>query len=199
MSTRRITTTLSILALLSLLFAATGAQAFWSHEKSEEEKSADNKKDALKKYNGGVEHMEKAREIGAKGDSAYAYNYRATSDKKARGEFESAVEDFKRATEIKPDFKEAWNNLGYCYRKLGELQPSLSAYDRAIALDSTFAQAREYRGETFLSLGLLDMALKELAVLRDQESPYADTLMASIELYRLREIDNKLKSPSNDQ
>ena len=176
-----------------LLLLVAGAGAFGSKEKSKEEQMYEDAKKATEKYNNGVKHMDKAKEKAAKGDSTYAFNYRATSDAKSRKEFEKAIKDFNKAIELKPEFKEAHNNLGYCYRKIGEMEKSLAAYGEALKLDPNFAQAHEYRGETFLSLGLVNKALEELAVLKDLKSPYADTLAASIDLYRLRQIDEKMK------
>jgi tetratricopeptide (TPR) repeat protein len=183
-------------AVLILLVASAGA--IGSKEKSPEEQAAESAKKATEKYNNGVKHMDKAKEKAAKGDSTYAYNYRATSDAKSRKEFEKAIKDFNEAIELKPDFKEAHNNLGYCYRKIGLLDQSLSAYGVAIKLDSTFAQAREYRGETYLALGLLPKALEEHAALKQMESHYADTLAAAIELYRLQQLDAKMKEANGD-
>ena len=68
-----------------------------------------------------------------------------------------------------------------------------AACDKAIKLDEHFAQAREYRGETCLALGMLDRAREEVDYLKTGESPCADTLAASIELYRPEEIDTKMK------
>ena len=173
------------------LMALTGtAGAFGSGEKTPEDKAAEASRKATSSYNDAVHDIDRAKEVAKRGDSTYAYNYRATSDSKARREYEKAVESLQEATKLNPKFKEAFNNLGYCYRKLGKLPESLAAYDKAIALDSNFAQAREYRGETYLALGQLSKAEDELAFLTSLKSDYADQLKNSIELYRLAEIDS---------
>jgi tetratricopeptide (TPR) repeat protein len=166
--------------------------AIGSGSKSPEEKARELEKDARKEYNKGVEHMEKAREKAAVGDSAFAYNYRATSDAKAEKEYRKAIKRFNKAVEKRPEMKEAHNNLGYCYRKIGDLESSLEAYSAALAIDSTFAQAREYLGETYLAMDSLPAARSELAYLETVESPYADTLRAAIDLYRLRQIESRM-------
>jgi tetratricopeptide (TPR) repeat protein len=89
---------------------------------------------------------------------------------------------------------EAYNNLGYCLRKLGKLDESLKAYEQAIGLKADFAQAREYRGETYLALGLLEKAQTDKDFLMQMKSPLADTLARSIELYQLEKINEKAQS-----
>ena len=171
-----------------VMMIAANLMAFGSKEKTPEEEAADSRKHAIANYNDGVKHVETARKIGLKGDSLYAYNYRATSDAKAKKEFEKAVEKFNDAIVLDPKLPEAYNNLGYCYRKLGNLQASLGAYAKAIDLNTNFAQAREYRGETYLALGELPKAQEELAFLTQLKSPYADTLAKSIEVYQLEKF-----------
>ena len=182
----------AILLTLGLLLAPSSF-AIGSKEKTPEEQASDNSRKATDHYNNAVKRIEHAKAIGLKGDSAYAYNYRATSDAKIRKEYERAVDDLHEAITLSPDLKEAHNNLGYCWRKLGKLTESLAAYSRAIDLDSNFAQAREYRAETYLAMDDLAKAEGELTYLRGMKSPFADQLALSIELYKLAEIDKAAK------
>lgn len=181
--------------LLALgIFSVSSAFAIGSKEKTPEEKATENSRKATDHYNSAVKRIEHAKEIGLKGDSAYAFNYRATSDAKIRKELEKAVSDLSKAITLNPDMKEAHNNLGYCYRKLGKLEESLASYSRAIAIDPDFAQAREYRAETYLAMGDLAKAEGELAYLKGMKSPLVDHLALSIELYKLAEIDKAAKT-----
>ncbi|MBK7142609.1 MAG: tetratricopeptide repeat protein [bacterium] len=186
-------TSVPIALMAGLFLLSSTAFALGSGEKSPEEEAADNQKKAVSEYNDGVKHVDKAREIGIKGDSLYAYNYRATSDAKARKEYEKAVENFTKAVELDTAMHEAHNYLGYCYRKLGDLPKSLAAYDRALTLKPDFAQAREYRGETYLAMGDIKQAEAELAYLKKIASPFADTLGRSIEVYQLAILQNAQK------
>lgn len=183
-----------LIVTASLLAFASAAFAIGSGEETPEEKAAKSEKKAVNLYNDGVKAMASARSIAQKGDSAFAYNYRATSDAKARKEFDKAVTKFTAALELKPDMPEAYNNLGYCYRKLGELDKSLTAYEKAISLKPDFAQAREYRGETWLALGKPDKANGELDFLKQMRSPLADTLARAIEIYQLEQVNKKMGS-----
>lgn len=175
-----------------LLVGTSAVYAIGSGEKDPDKLAAESFKKATQEYNGGVKHMEKAKAIVAKGDSAYAFNYRATSDAKAQKEYEKAITRFKSALLLEKRLKEAWNNLGYCHRKLGALEESIRCYNEALALDSNFAEAREYRGETYLALGYFEEATQEMYFLRSIKSPYADTLAASIEFYNLDRLKQKL-------
>ncbi len=180
--------TMAVALSLSPL-TVSNLMAFGSKEKTPEQQASDNKKQAVSVYNSGVKHMEAANAVGRKTDSLYAYNYRATNDARAKKEFEKAVSDFKKATTLDPDLAEAYNNLGYSYRKLGQLNESLEAYSKAIAINSNFAQAREYRGETYLALGDLAKAQEEMNFLTQMKSPYADTLAKSIEAFQLHKFE----------
>ncbi|MFZ1684595.1 MAG: tetratricopeptide repeat protein [Candidatus Zixiibacteriota bacterium] len=196
MSTRlsRLTLSLAVAMLALTLFTLPAAYALSSGEKSPEEEKAEKGKKAVNAYNDGVKEMQTAKGIAQKGDSAYAFNYRATSDAKAKKAFEKAAAHFTEAIELKPDMPEAYNNLGYCYRKLGKLDESLQAYEKAIGLKADFAQAREYRGETYLALGLLEKAQTDKDFLMQMKSPLADTLAKSIELYQLEKINAKAQA-----
>ena len=179
-----------------VLGTAVLAHAFGSNEQTPEEKAGDVEKKAIAKYNDGVKAMEAGRSIAKKGDSAYAYNYRATSDAKARKKYEEAIGRFSEALALKPSLAEADNNMGYCYRKLGKLDESLKAYDKALTLKTDFAQAHEYRGETYLALGQLEKAQADLSFLQQMKSAYADTLAKSIEVFQLEKIKVKALSGS---
>jgi hypothetical protein len=86
-------------AILALsLLTSPSVYALGSGEKSPEEEKAEQGKKAVKEYNDGVKEMQNARAIAQKGDSAFAYNYRATSDAKAKKAFEKAVAHFTEAT-----------------------------------------------------------------------------------------------------
>ena len=53
---------------------------------------------------------------------------------------------------------QAYNGMGYSYRKLGDYTKALENYDRALQLAPKFPDAIEYRGEAYLALNRLDDA-----------------------------------------
>ena len=185
---------LLLLGAIALTLTLSGTSlAFGSGEKTPEE-AAELIKKATKEYNKGVKHMDKARKQAQKGDSTYAFNYRATTAAKTKNEYKKAVKRFNKAIKHNDEFPEAFNNLGYCYRKLGKLEESLEAYSKALKLNPDFAQAIEYLGETFLALDSLGRANEQLRRLKKLESSYADTLSKSIGLYRLAQLNIKLEN-----
>ena len=188
MINKRLRFVVAFLLLFTLANTALG-----SGEKTPEEATELIKK-ATKEYNRGVKHMDKARKQAQKGDSTYAFNYRATTAAKTKNEYEKAVKRFNRAIKHKAEFPEAFNNLGYCYRKLGKLEESLEAYSKALKLNPDFPQAIEYLGETFLALDSLGRANEQLTKLKSLKSSYADTLSKSIGLYRLAQLKIKLEN-----
>lgn len=185
---------LLLLGAIALTLTLSGTSpAFGSGEKTPEE-AAELIKKATKEYNKGVKHMDKARKQAQKGDSTYAFNYRATTAAKTKNEYKKAVKRFNKAIKHNDEFPEAFNNLGYCYRKLGKLEESLEAYSKALKLNPDFPQAIEYLGETFLALDSLGRANEQLTKLKSLKSSYADTLSKSIGLYRLAQVNKKLEN-----
>ena len=182
-----------LLALAGVMLMVADSRALSSSEKSPEEEAADSVRQATEKYNAGVKHMEKGKAYDAQADSLFAFNYRATKTAKAENEYRKAVKDFEKAASLQPKMVEAFNNLGFCRRKLNLLKESLEAYDAALAIDSLYALAHEYRGELFLAMGDLNRARAELDVLKRLNPAYADTLSMSIEHFQLQQFDNEMK------
>ena len=185
-----------IAAIFAFLLIAGNTFAIGSGSKDEEKSPEEQKQEQLQKatkhYNKGVEHMEKARKKAATADSTFAFNYRATSNDKARREYEKAVDEFKEALVLQPEMVEAHNNLAYCFRKLGMIEESLRQYKRALVIDSSYALAREYLGETYLAMGDLEMANMQHAWLVEHKSVYADTLAQAINLFKLKGISEQI-------
>ena len=48
------------------------------------------------------------------------------------GRYEEAIESFKRAVSLQPDYYDAQNDLGVTYVKLGRLEEAVEAFKRAI-------------------------------------------------------------------
>jgi len=58
---------------------------------------------------------------------------------------------------------EALNGLGYTNRKLGYFSDAIGYYKQALAIDPDYAQAREYLGEGYVTMGKIDLAREQLA------------------------------------
>jgi tetratricopeptide (TPR) repeat protein len=101
----------------------------------------------------------------------------------ARKRFGKALKKFKEATEIDPTYYEAWNMVGFCSRKTGDLKASLEAYQKCLAIEPEYAQAHEYLGETYLTLNDLGKAKEQLMWLVARKSDQAGELATKIEAF----------------
>ena len=81
-----------------------------------------------------------------------------------------------------PSMHEGWNYLGFARRHLGRYDAALEAYERALKLKPGYADAIEYRGETYLGLDRLDDARKAYLDLFASSRQHADQLLAEGQL-----------------
>ena len=136
---------------------------------------------AVEAYKNGDEHRVKAKKLE---DEAAAKTgkdaEKATA--KARSEFEKSLKDFKNAAKLDPKLYQAYNGMGYAYRKTGDYATALEMYDQAIKLAAPnfFPEAVEYRAEAFLALNRLDDARQAYLELFAADRRQADILMAAM-------------------
>jgi tetratricopeptide (TPR) repeat protein len=81
-----------------------------------------------------------------------------------RGEFDAARLLFSSTADR--NIPEVLNGLGYTSRKLGEFAIAIDYYSKAIALEPDYAEAREYLGEGYVTMGKIDLAKEQLAEIR---------------------------------
>jgi cytochrome c-type biogenesis protein CcmH/NrfG len=77
-----------------------------------------------------------------------------------RGEYEKAIEEYKRAIEINPDSVEAYYHLGMAYSSLGKYKEAVEAYGRAIRIKPEYAAAYYNLGHAYSNLNQHDKAIK---------------------------------------
>lgn len=90
---------------------------------------------------------------------AYAYNNRGTLER-ARGQFETAVQDFDRAIALNPDYVAAFMNRAESRFSTDGYAAAIEDYDRAIELTPDLAYAFYRRGMALLELGEIDSAIE---------------------------------------
>jgi tetratricopeptide (TPR) repeat protein len=95
-------------------------------------------------------------------------------------EWSVAAAAFGKAVEMKPDYAEAWNGLGYALRNQGKYPESLKAYDEALRLRPDYPDALEYLGEAYVKLGRLDDARRVLDRLKPLDAERARELSEAI-------------------
>jgi Flp pilus assembly protein TadD len=67
-----------------------------------------------------------------------------------RGDFDSAIREYAKVVELRPDSPEAYNNLGVAQKKKGELDRAADSFNRALALKMNYAAALSNRGWVFV-------------------------------------------------
>lgn len=82
------------------------------------------------------------------------------------GNFAAALPALVRLTQAEPENADAWNLLGFTYRKLGQMEDSSKAYLTVLSINPNHKGALEYQGELFISTGKIDLAKGNLAKLK---------------------------------
>ncbi len=81
------------------------------------------------------------------------------------GDYETAVENLKKAVATDPSSADAYNLLGYSYRKLGDTDAAFENYQTALRLNRMHRGANEYLGELYLEMGNVAEAKKLMQAL----------------------------------
>lgn len=89
------------------------------------------------------------------------FNIRGVCNK-AKNEHKDAVNDFNQAVLIKPDYAEAFYNLGVTLREMGDSQNAINAYQEALKHNNHYPKAHNNLGQLFLVMGNLDSAIDHL-------------------------------------
>jgi protein O-mannosyl-transferase len=90
----------------------------------------------------------------------YAYNNRGDLLMN-ENRFEEALADFNKATELKPDYAQAWYNRGNLYAKVGKPDEAVNDFSKAIELKPDFIEAHLNRGMVLMNEGKMDVALPD--------------------------------------
>jgi tetratricopeptide (TPR) repeat protein len=132
---------------------------------------------AVEAFKSGDAHRIKGRKIEQEAATKTGSDAEKTAAK-ARSEFEKSLKDFEKAAELNPQLFQAYNGMGYGYRKTGDHAKALEMYDKAISMAPGFyAEAVEYRAEAYLALNRVDEARKAYLDLFAAERWQADALM----------------------
>lgn len=96
-------------------------------------------------------------------------------------QWRDAIKEYERALALGGRFPEAFNNLAYCYRKIGMIDKAIDLYKVAIALRPTFPQAHDYLARAYLAKGNRNAALREYEIVRRLDQKLATCLWAAIQ------------------
>jgi tetratricopeptide (TPR) repeat protein len=97
----------------------------------------------------------------------------------AQGEYEQAVNYWKKATEVKPDDPRAYSNIGFAYYELNQLDEAITQWKFAVNSNSQFDEV--WAG---LGIALYDKGQTEEAIAAYQKALEIDSNFVSVEWLR---------------
>ena len=170
------------LAIAAPLYAADGGGGGGSMGPQQQQsmKRLTPEEKAVKSYEAGIKHRDKAAKLEEKATSETNEKKAAKLQKKIAKEYNRAIDDFEDAVGHYPRFYQAHNSLGYALRNVGHYEESLAAYNVALDINPVFDEAIEYRGEAYLGLDRLDEAKEAYMDLFQNNRGLADQLMAAM-------------------
>ena len=75
------------------------------------------------------------------------------------GMLEEAIDAYKKTISLKPDYVEAYSNMGVAYRNMGKPDEAIDAYKKAISIYPYYAEAYNNLGNVLQNIGQLDKAI----------------------------------------
>ena len=75
------------------------------------------------------------------------------------GEYGQAIETFKRALQLRPDFEESYYHLGMAYSSLGMYKEAVIAYNRAVKIKPDYAAVYHNLGHAYSNLKKYEKAV----------------------------------------
>lgn len=96
------------------------------------------------------------------------------------GQYQDAIDAFKRVINLNDQHAMAYTNMAYSYRKLGKYRRAVRIYKKALAIEPNLAEAHEYMGAALVAMGKVKKAKKHLAILEKLDNKLAESLRAEI-------------------
>jgi len=114
------------------------------------------------------------------------------------GKFDAAIEAYNKALAIKPDYADAYYNMGNALQEQGKLEEAIEAYNKVLAIKPKYADACYNMGNALKEQGKLEGAIeaynKSLAIKPDNAEAYSNmgvTLQEQGKLEEAMEAYNK--------
>ena len=102
------------------------------------------------------------RDTLAKNPSAWMAHYNLANLLQARGDTDEAIERYRRATQIKPDFAEGHYNMGVALRSAGKLSAAVEQFRKALQIEPRHADAHNNLGAALSEQGMHEEAIGHL-------------------------------------
>jgi tetratricopeptide (TPR) repeat protein len=94
----------------------------------------------------------------------------------AQERYQEAIDAYKQAIQIEPDYAEAHYYLGLVYGKQERYQEAINAFKQAIQIKPDYAEAHYYLGLCYVALGDRGSALEEYKILKTLDQNLANKL-----------------------
>ena len=95
-------------------------------------------------------------------------------------QIDDAIENFKKAVKVKPDFAEGYFNLGNCLRIKGEMHQALDAYKKALSVRPDYAEVYLNKGNIFKKQNQPDQALEAYKEALSINPGFADAITIKV-------------------
>jgi tetratricopeptide (TPR) repeat protein len=79
------------------------------------------------------------------------------------GDYRSAIQNYNKAIQLKPNYANAYNNRGGAKVSLGDYRGAIQDFNKAIELDPNYANAYYNRGVSKIGLGQKDSGCLDLS------------------------------------
>ncbi len=112
-----------------------------------------------------------------------------------RGALDAALEAFRRAIEVLPDYAEAHNNLGLVLSKMGKDQEAVQAFQEALRLDPAMAEVYNNLGFLYHTTAQFDRAVEMFgqAIQNSGDSSVAYTNLGNC-LYKMQQPEKAVEA-----
>jgi tetratricopeptide (TPR) repeat protein len=135
---------------------------------------------AIEAYKSGDDHRVKGKKLEEEAGTKQGNDIEKTMAK-AKTEYSKSLKDFQNAAKLNPQLFQAYNGMGFAYRKTGDYAKALEMYDQAIKMaPGFFPEAVEYRAEAYLALNRIDDARQAYLDLFAADRKQADALMVAM-------------------
>jgi tetratricopeptide (TPR) repeat protein len=186
-----------VLAALAAQANSGGSMRAPAPSTTQEQSPADR---AVGEFNEGLSYLKKGDKLEAEAAGEADSRKLEKAQKRSHDAYNKARKEFQEATEYNPQMPEAWNDLGYTQRKLGDYNASLASYEKALALRPGYPEAIEYRAEAYLGVDRVEDAKSAYMDLFANNRALSNQLLTAIKNWvDVKRHDGKLDSATLEQ
>jgi tetratricopeptide (TPR) repeat protein len=77
-----------------------------------------------------------------------------------KGELDAAIDSYKQALKINPDYAEAYNNMAYALKKQAKMEEAIEAYNKALTIKPDVAEVYNNMGLALVDYGQMEEAIE---------------------------------------